>query len=713
MLSACARARRLTIVAVVLLWALVPSLSHAQTTGDFAADFVLGQGEFTTNTVNFGGLAATDFPAGVAVDATGHVYLADNFNSRVLGWKSIAGLKNGAPADLVIGQPDAFSSLCISDGANFPPSAASLCLPQGLAVDGSGNLYAADSHNNRVLEYSQPFNSGFSAGQPANLVFRQSGSFTSGEPHFSGDGLNEPQGIAIDPAGNLYVADAFNGRVLEYNTPLSRTAAAGSGDTSLDLVFQDNGLVAPAAGLALDPAYNLLIADQENNRLLEYNTPLYRTHARGSGDAVADLVLGQPDFTHNMLNSGGPRGRGLNTPDSVAIDAAGHLYVADSSNNRVLGWRKAASLTNGAPADIVIGQPDFYSNACATSRVGLCLLSPDGAAAASALAVDSADNLYVADTNNERVLEYNQPFNRKQMLSTEISVGQPANLVFGQNGSFVTNNCNLGTDQASAGSLCYPQGLAVDSAGNLFIADTVNNRVLEYDAPLKRTGVGSLGNYAIADNVFGQQDFTTGHPHGSDCAGRPSASNLCYPVGVAVDSAGNVYISDLYNSRVLEYNSPLVATGDPTSGDAIADVVFGQGGSFATNTISCSGITGDSPTSADGLCEPGGVAVDSAGNVYIADPLNNRVLEYDRPLANPSAPNTTANRVFGQASFAGYACAGGSPNSTPPPFTTIAGGLCDPQGIAVDAGANLWIADTLNNRGLKFSNPVAATKAMR
>ena len=151
----------------------------------------------------------------------------------------------------------------------------------------------------------------------------------------------------------------------------------------------------------MDASGNLYVADTSNNRVLEYNAPL-------ATDTIAAAVLGQDDFIHNVANL--VDAQGLNAPQAVAIDASAtpnRIYVADEDNNRVLGWRDAASFTSGAPADLVIGQPDFLSSLCngaadTVSASSLC--GPAG------LAVDGSGNLYVADSDNNRVLEYANPF---------------------------------------------------------------------------------------------------------------------------------------------------------------------------------------------------------------------------------------------------------------------------------------------------------------
>ncbi len=158
-----------------------------------------------------------------------------------------------------------------------------------------------------------------------------------------------------------------------------------------------------------------------------------------------------------------------------------------------------------------------------------------------------------------------------------------------------------------------------------------NNRVLGYK------NVATFVSGGTADLVIGQPDFLSGNCNRTIGA-TPTANSLCEPVGVAVDSTGNLYVADLNNSRVLEYNTPFAACGSFPCVGGNAHLVFGQSGSFTTNVCDGSGVTADS------LCLPVGVAVDSGGNLYVADEADSRVLEYNTPLTS----GTTADRVFGQ-----------------------------------------------------------------
>jgi sugar lactone lactonase YvrE len=423
----------------------------------------------------------------------------------------------------------------------------------------------------------------------------------------------------------------------------------------------------------------------------------------GLSDPTADRVLGQTDFNHSSANP--PALGTLVAPTGIAVDAAGHLYVADAGNNRVLGWEHASAASRGQPADLVIGQPDGVSNSCATSRSGLCLAPCSQNAADSApavvagIAVDRAGNLYVADTCNHRVVGYFAPFRSGRRA------GESARLVIGQR-SFTGAACNGSDGEPSADGLCAPAGVAVDAAGRIYVADTSNSRVLEYDpAPDFPDLAGDL----TANRVFGQNgNFeSAGCDHGTAAGDLDGVGpdSLCNPTAVAVDASGNLYIGDTGSSRVLEYRTPIKTTGGAGSDDAIADVVFGQAGNFTAHACN-QGLTPDAGT----LCNPTALAFDSAGALEIADSGNSRVLEY--AIAGQSSSiwsPANASAVYGQAaSFDSGSCNHGA---TGAPLAT-ANSLCGPEGIAADHAGNLYVADTLNNRVLRFGRrPVAAAGA--
>src|SRR5258705_3105169 len=201
------------------------------------------------------------------------------------------------------------------------------------------------------------------------------------------------------------------------------------------------------------------------------------------------------------------------------------------------------------------------------------------------------------------------------------------------------------------------EGLATNAAGNLFVSDQPNNRVLEFNLPLAAANIATSAGDAVADRVFGQAgSLTTGVCNGG--TNTISASTLCSPGGLAIDGSGNLYVADVNNSRVLEFNQPVVVltatTGAIGTGDTIADRVFGQRASGITfTTNACASSTAPPPPSATGACRPAGLSVDLAGDLFVADSFNNRVLEYNQPLAAANAQtgagDVSADRVFGQS----------------------------------------------------------------
>ena len=329
----------------------------------------------------------------------------------------------------------------------------------------------------------------------------------------------------------------------------------------------NNGNVSPSATSLRSP--NSVAVDSGGNVYVsDWNN--HRVLYYPAGSTTATRVYGQPDFLSFAPNNGGVSATSLNGPMGVALDSGGNLYVADSGNHRVL-YYPAGSTT----ATFVYGQPGFTSNTQNNGGVSATSLN-----APRSVALDSGDNLYVTDGFNHRILYYP-------------SGSATATRVYGQP-NFTSNTFNK--NGLSATSLFAPTGVALDSGDNLYAADSANQRVLYYPS-----------GETTATRVYGQPDFVSNTGNN----GGVSATSLKDPARVALDDSDNLYVVDTSNHRVLYY----------PSGDTTAVRVYGQP-DFASGTVNNGGL------SATSLFYPNGVALDSGGNLYVAESGNNRALRY-------------------------------------------------------------------------------------
>jgi DNA-binding beta-propeller fold protein YncE len=385
---------------------------------------------------------------------------------------------------------------------------------------------------------------------------------------------------------------------------------------------------------------NLLRALLLAAMMLMLVTPVKAYFAPSNGQA-ATLVLGQPDFTSHSFAT---TQSGMNNPVGVAVDPTTHkVFVADSNNNRVLRFASLYSLTNGVAAEAVLGQPDFTSNTQNTTQAGM--KTPVG------VFVDAGGRLWVVDSGNQRVLRFDNAAAKSNGANADVVLGQP---------SFTSKN-----SAASQSGMDYPESVFVDSGGRLWVADYGNSRVLRFDNAAAKI------NGDNADGVLGQPNFTTNFYH-------TTQSGMYGPVGVFVDGGGRLWVADGYNNRVLRFDNAAAKTNG-----AHADGVLGQP-TFTSYT---------SHTTQNGMYLPYGVAVDNGtGRLYMTDGGNNRVLVFNSAASLANGAN--ASFVLGQTNF------------TTNTNGTSAATLSNPQGVFYDQVTKvLLVGDYWNHRVLMYGKP--------
>jgi sugar lactone lactonase YvrE len=518
-------------------------------------------------------------PQGVAVAKGGTLYIADTGNHVVR----------------VVTTDGNINTFAGNGSAGYTGDAglaiyAQLDRPVGVAVDSSGNVYVADSGSFVVRKVTTDGNIATVAG--------------NGLPGFAGDGgsgvgsqLSEPEDIALDSSGNLYIADSDNNSVRKVDTSGNISTVAGnhtvgySGDGAAATAAQLNRPVA----VAVDSSGNLYIAEYTNDRIRKVDTKGVITTFAGNG------TLG---FAGDGSAASGAQ---FYNPTGLAADAGGNLYVADSWNYRV---RK---ITSSGTVSTVAGNGILGYSGDGSTATGAQLSAPTG------VVVDGNRNIYIADSNNHRVRKVTP----NGVITTVAGTGTAGN---GGDGG-----------QATAAQLNYPYGVAVDGSGNLYIADSSNNRI-------RRVGTdGTIST--VAGN---------GTPGFAGDGGAATSAQLNLPTGVAVDQSGNLYIADANNQRVRKVSGGTITT-------------------LAGNGVNGYASDGDAANT-EPLYAPFGVAVDAGGIVYIADTGNNRIREV--------LPNGNIYTIAGTGQAA-YLGDGGPPANA---------AIVSPTGVAVDAVGNIYIA---------------------
>lgn len=564
-----------------------------------------------------GSAARFKYPSDVGADTNGNIYVVDNGNNTI---RKVAPVGTNWVVTTVAG-------LAGSSGTNDGTrSAARFNSPGAVAADGAGNLYVTDYGNNTLRMIT-----------PAGVVTTIAG--LAGSPG-SADGtgsaaqFNGPQGVHMDSAGNVYVADSSNDTIREVTlvgtdwvvstlAGLAGSPGSADGTNSTALFNNPNDVVADNTG-------NLYVADSFNNTVRQVK-PIGTDWVVSTVAGLATGGPGSADGTGSVAQ--------FNFPYSSALDSAGNLYVADLYNDTIRQVTPAGVVTTLAGMAGISGVDDGIGSAARFNNP-------------ADVAVDSAGNLYVADQLNHTIRQVT-PIGTNWVVTTIAGTPGVHGLVNGP---------------GTAAEFYYPVGLAVDKSNNVYVADLYNHAIRKV-APIGTswvvttmsqvfsgpTGVaaGPDGNIYVADyssdtvrkmtpagavSILAGLTGTTGSADGT-----ASAARFNTPGSVAVDSATNIYVSD-YGNYTIRRVTPTGASWTVTTLAGVA----GNQGYF------------DGTGSAAQFLQPAGLAVDRAGVLYVADTANNTIRKgypaISVPPPNLQPPSLSAGQFgFGLTGLPGLA----------------------------------------------------------
>jgi uncharacterized protein (TIGR03437 family) len=410
-------------------------------------------------------------------------------------------------------------------------------------------------------------------------------------------------------------------------------------------------------------------------------------------------VVGQPSARITTLSPNLVEGRELFSPQAVAVDTSvtpNILYVSDTQNNRVLGWKDVRAV-NGSPADVVVGQRDRIS----TESLGPGTSTSSGLTQPAGIDVDRSGNLYVVDAGNNRILRYPRPLQQTgELIVPDLVLGQPGTNTGSPNQSNPNLEPSARTIMTNVPGVGVLNGsIFLDRSGNLWFTDAGNNRVLRYPAAELRPG----NNAPPADLVIGQANFIsralpdfTKLPEEEVRKVRLRKDFLVAPSVVTLDDAGRLYVSDDFR-RVLMFDGPF-SNGKPAS--RLIGIVTDDKGfpierntpnEFTVGTGLSGGVTGLTIVrqTASGLFTIN-------NSLFVVDTAASRLLRYDPPEGweqeTATKPGPPAKFVFGQLDLIS-----GFPNQRQKEATAST--------YAFPAGAyfvdnTVYLSDTGNNRAL-------------
>ncbi len=582
-----------------------------------------------------GGAARFSPAYGIALDSAANVYVADTGNHTI---------RKITPDGVVTTLAGLAGTYGTNDGTG---SAARFFYPEGVSVDSAGNVYVADKYNNTIRKIT-----------PMGVVTTLAGlagSSGTNDATSSAARFASPMGVAVDTAGNLYVADTFNYTIRKITPSGEVTTLAGLAGTSdlVDGTGSDARFFSPSA-LAMDSTGSLFVTDGLAIRQV-------------SPDGVVTTLAGPPQLVTDPYGSADGTGSDARffNPKGVAVDKSGNIFVADTGNGTLRQVTPDGTVTTlaGIPRLAAFGgyadgsgkdaRFGWGPNSVAVDRTGnayviengaIRQVTPDGTVTTLAMpdfgakdgvAVDGTGNVYVADTGYNTILR----------VTPDGSLTTLAGCA----------TCPVGSANGTGSVARFnePTGVAVGSAGDVFVADNGNNTIR------KMTPAGVVTTLAGLARSSGTND------------GTGSAARFSGPYGVAVDSQTNVYVADSVNYAIRKI----------TPAGVVTTLAGGQYGGV------------DGIGRAARFWGPRAVAVDSTGNVYVTDYgfLGDGSVSTIRKVT-PAGIATTLTSLPG---VSGYADGTGSTSQ-----------FLNPLGVAVDSTGRLYVADT-GNRAIRVGTPNA------
>ena len=598
-------------------------------------------------------ISTINTPTGIAVDAAGNLYVGDDQDHEIF--------------DLPAGASSALTLNSYSPGSTYIYS------PDGIAVDNkAGNIYFADG--------VQPYPNTYASSALSVLH--------AGRYQYTGSGFSHPAGLAVDAGGDLFVADLGNNAIKEI--------MAGTG-TIITLASNLNG----PSGVAVDGAGNVYFTDTKNNLVKMIPAGSTAPISIGTGstyslpigiavDGSGNVYVG--DSGNNVVKEipaggGAPFviGSGFNNPRGVAIDANGNIYVGDYGNNAVKEITRAVfTISPSLPAGLSFssGSGTISGTATSTSPATPYTIT---ATDVYGMSVPAIVNITVL---TQPVISYQGP----QTYNAGIAIPALTPVVSG------VALPGYSTTPGVVSALSGPTGVATDLAGNVYLADQINNNIDEilagtttafikysgFNAP-RGIATDAAGNLYVADE--GNKQVKKISANGTvNVLGGTTFNN---PIAVTVDLSGNVYVSDFGQGTGSIKEIPIGGGGVITLGtgytclglaaDAAGNVYFAEAGigqilkipaSHSAPIVLVTGLTG-----------PQDVIVDAAGNLFIADTYANAVRELPSGAANTTSTAVTSASMI-----------------------TLGAGFKLPVALAQDPAGNVYVTDYTNN-AIKMINP--------